>query len=146
MNDRRNTASPTTSWDRGFWVDKNNRCILWIHCAISNNLIHPQRTHFVTTNSVQKHFLSKGHPKMLPDKSHTGISIRVPWGLSWRGQRSFVCKRSVVQRNLITCLTLQSHFIYLQCWWTVVMQVSQEISSGLFLVGPGFHYQWLLIP
>ena len=22
---------------------------------------------------------------------------------------------------------------------------SQETSSGLFLVGPGFHYQWLLM-
>lgn len=46
--------------------------------------------------------------------------------------------------SLITRINLKSHFIHLPCWWIVAMQVSQEISSGLFLVGSGFHYQWLL--
>lgn len=63
---------------------------------------------------------------------------------SWRGQCSFVCESSAAWRTLITHITLQSHFIYLHSWWIGIMQASRGISRALFLMGPGFHYQWWL--
>lgn len=124
---------------------KNNRRPLWIHCTISKNQIHPQRTNFVTIKDVQKKILPWREIQKCFQSNHpAGISSRVLRGLARGGQHSSTCKSSVRGKPNGSHHS-QSHFIYLQCWWIVAMQVSQEISSALFLVGPGFHYQWLLM-
>lgn len=113
----------------------------WYHFQESNL---PSEGKFCDYSGCSKEYSSlRGSPKVFPDKSHPGVSVRVLWG---RGRALMRVQEPPVQRSLIVRIALRSHFMCLPCWWIAAVQVSQEISPSLFLVGPGFHYQCLLMP